>query len=86
MVKITFEGSLRRHDQERASRTVPGTLGEALRAHFETDRFMGLIVLTPEGHIRDKVEILINNKPITDRAGLSDIVTRGDTISLSRKP
>lgn len=74
MATVLFTGNLQRHVQTPAADVEAASVGEALERYFDSHPTARGYVLDDQGEVRKHMLVLVDGRPIRDRARLSDAV------------
>lgn len=74
MATVLFTGNLQRHVQTPAADVEATSVGEALEQYFDSHPAARGYVLDDQGGVRKHMLVLVDGRPIRDRARLSDAV------------
>jgi len=77
---LHFTQNLARHLTCPEAAVAGGTLREALDEYFVSNPGARNYVLDDQGAVRKHVVMFVNQEPIGDRIGLSDVIDDGDEI------
>lgn len=72
MATVLFTGNLQRHVDTPAADVEAATVGEALSRYFNHHPAVRGYVLDDQGEVRKHMLVLVDGRPIRDRARLSD--------------
>jgi sulfur-carrier protein len=72
MARVQFTGNLRRHVRTPAEEVEAMTVGDALARYFDRHPTARGYVLDDQGAVRKRMLVLVDGRPIRDRARLSD--------------
>lgn len=72
MATVQFTGNLQRHVRTPAAEVAAATVGEALNRYFESHPAARSYVLDDQGAVRKHMLVMVDGRPIRDRARLSD--------------
>ncbi|MGO9421056.1 MoaD/ThiS family protein [Roseiarcus sp.] len=80
MARIVFTANLRRHVDCPESEAAGSTVREALETVFRNNERLRGYVLDDQSALRRHVAIVVDGRPLTDRAGLTDPISPGSAI------
>lgn len=72
MASVQFTGNLQRHVRTPTANVEAATVGEALAGYFDHHPEVRGYVLDDQGQVRKHMLVLVDGRPIRDRARLSD--------------
>ena len=75
MANIHFTGNIQRHLRCPSDRVIGESISEVLQHYFQKVPAARGYVLDDQGEVRKHMVILIDGRPISDRADLSDPTT-----------
>ena len=80
MARVSFTANLLRHVSCPAAEVDAATVRAALDAVFATNPQLRSYVVDEHGRLRKHVNCFVNDRPVADRAHLSDAVAPDDEI------
>jgi len=80
MARIVFTANLRRHVDSPETEAEGATVREALEAVFRTNERLRGYVLDDQSALRRHMAIIVDGKPLRDRARLSDPIAPASAI------
>jgi sulfur carrier protein ThiS len=80
MTTVLFTSALQRFLSVPSAQVTGATIAEALAAVFGSEPRLRGYVLDDQGALRRHVAIYVNGRPVSDRARLTDAVSKDDEI------
>jgi sulfur-carrier protein len=80
VTRVAFTANLRRHVACPPAEVDGATVGEVLHAYFALHPAVATYILDEQGAVRRHVAVFVGREQVTDRTGLTDVVSPDDEI------